>query len=473
MFLCRTLTTRNAPLLDFYNLRTRAPRGEWAWMYIMADKLSDDELVEQLVKYGEKIKLPLSDNRRSILRKKLNHLLAQNRRRSAPARQRKSKNDLSGFSSDDTDSECITAAAGVISPSAGFAGSASSYSPSLPVASVPRATRMSSAAAGINSTSSPKSRQYERRRSASNHKKDTRHPTSSSSPAPPNIPNNTAAAASSPYSGWHNASPQSLMMHSSLNSPPSSTPQALKSAIKSSPTTTTATKKYGYNVTIPYGTPPAPSSSLIDGTIRNSGYSNHHHHLHSQQQQQQAFHSRVHPSPHHTRGGRSSSRAVAAAVAAAAAAQKKSRSRTIFESSDSDIGLEDEDDEEDDDYEDEEDDDDLKASSLKSPMMSSSALLNSDNRAKYSTTVNRSPTSKILKEFRQNYTKTRKNPYKPGVNSWDPYLLCGIESPFRERNSHCISWVLPIVAALFFLVLGIAYVRNWNNNGALPENNQG
>lgn len=454
----------------------------------MADKLSDEELVEQLAKYGEKIKLPLTGNRRSILRKKLNHLLAKNRRRSAPARQRTSRNDLSSFSSDDTDSECISVAAGVVSTSsAGFTGSASSYSPSIPVASVSRATRMSSSAASINSsntTSSPKSPQYhDRRSSTSNHKKDTRHPPSSSSPASANIPNNTAAVASSPYSGWHNTTPQSLMMHSSLYSPTSSTPQALKSAIKSGSTTTTATNKYGYNVTIPYGASQSPSvcsSSLVDGAIRNSGYPNHHpHHLHSQQQQQQALHSRVHPSPHHTRGGRSSSRAVAAAVAAAAAAPKKSRpGTTIFESSDSDISLEDDDDDEDedDDDEDEEDDDDVKTSTLKSTMMSSSAyspFQNSDNRAKYSTTVNRSPTSKILKEFRQNYTKTRKNPYKPGTNSWDPYLLIGSEGPFRERNSHCVSWVLPIVAALFFLILGIVYVRNWNNNGALPENNEG
>lgn len=63
----------------------------------MADKITDEELVEELKAYGEVVKVPIDRKKRPILIKKLNHFKARDRpanqgKKTTPSRARPTKN---------------------------------------------------------------------------------------------------------------------------------------------------------------------------------------------------------------------------------------------------------------------------------------------------------------------------------------------------------------------------------------------
>ncbi|GAB1597812.1 inner nuclear membrane protein Man1-like [Argonauta hians] len=339
----------------------------------MAARLTDEALCEELGKYGEKVKLPINDNKRSILQKKLNHLQAKNKRKSTSIRQ-KSYNNESGFSSDDDSALVSTSTTKTLSKSP----SASS-----------RTTRATAAAAAAasNSSPAPSPSNAPKRRSVSNFNDDLSDCTQ----------NNSIYGLHSTTSGPNQTSRKSsgvISYHSSFGS----------------------------------------SNNTIDSPSANSIYSNHQIHRRS-----------TNMKPHLT---------------------TSSRAGIYFDSTDSDI---------------EADEDENSLASKSSTFSNSYAAKSSpiytshysplSRTSNFVTSTPKKKTTQVLKEFRQNYKYSR-NPFN--VSFWDYYIPYGFSGGRHagEKNSHCISRILPIALVLFFTFLGIMYVRNWSESSLSPQNNK-
>ncbi|XP_014784828.2 inner nuclear membrane protein Man1 [Octopus bimaculoides] len=352
-------------------------------LHMMAARVSDEVLCKELGKYGEKVKLPLNDSKRSILQKKLNHLQAKNKRKSTSIQHKSFNNEMSGFSSDD-DSALVNTSTTKTLPKSSSASS--------------RTTRAAAAAAAASNNASPppSPSNVPKRRSMSN--------LNNSDHLSDNTHNNSKYGLHSPTSGSNQTSRKSpgvISYHSSLGG----------------------------------------SNTSIDSLPGNSIYSNH--------------------QVHHRRSANLKPPVTTS-----------SRTGIYFDSTDSDIDAD-------------EDENSIASKSStfsnsfakSSPIYSShySPLSRTGNFSSPTLSVTSTPkkkTTQILNEFRQNFTKTPQNPYKS--NFWDNYIPYGFNGSRHvgEKNSHCISRILPIAMVLFFTFLGIMYVRNWSEPSLSPENNK-
>ncbi|XP_041349806.1 inner nuclear membrane protein Man1-like isoform X2 [Gigantopelta aegis] len=78
----------------------------------MADKITDEQLVEELERFGEKVKLPIKRDKRALLIKKLNHLRSKQRGNDRSSKRLSGRKTLDVFSSDDSETECAGQAEG-------------------------------------------------------------------------------------------------------------------------------------------------------------------------------------------------------------------------------------------------------------------------------------------------------------------------------------------------------------------------
>ena len=77
----------------------------------MADMITDEQLVEELERFGEKVKLPIKRDKRPLLIKKLNHLRSKHRPQGRTSKRLSGRKTLDVFSSDDSETETVDQAA--------------------------------------------------------------------------------------------------------------------------------------------------------------------------------------------------------------------------------------------------------------------------------------------------------------------------------------------------------------------------